>query len=304
MALKNLECQLALAQLKRYAAGAKLSVEALDALESHICECEDCRAAARVLRTQFAEPEASLAGPQVGSAPTVSSQAVVQERRSVASAPANPYLSMPTASPSADEDAPKVRPNQAKKLNIGKGNAKTLALSGALGLVLMAMSTLASDPTKLFGDRALRPGQNPASVAVNSTGNRTPEPRVASASTERAPAPEAASTTNARAEGTVAASAVPDQPSEPAQAEVAETPTRSEPAVVENRPAPRVQTRRTETRRVKTRRSTANRTRARAQAPRRAAVDIRSRTNSSSRPSPSRRSGSQIRVYDENGNEI
>jgi hypothetical protein len=44
MSIKNLECQLAQAQIGRYIAGDRISVAAVTQLEEHIAECDDCRA--------------------------------------------------------------------------------------------------------------------------------------------------------------------------------------------------------------------------------------------------------------------
>lgn len=153
MQLKNLECQLAMAQLKRFLGGAKLSDEALEALESHLVECAQCQLAVQMQRQQAAE------GPK-----TTLTHAVVET-------PA------PTTTTPETAVEPKTQKVDLSKFSL-KGNAKTLTLSIALGLVLVTMSALANDPTKLFGERMLKPGQRlPASTPAAKTPpapNQTP----------------------------------------------------------------------------------------------------------------------------------
>jgi hypothetical protein len=43
MSVKNLECQIAKAQIGRYLAGDALSSEAVGQLEEHIAECDECQ---------------------------------------------------------------------------------------------------------------------------------------------------------------------------------------------------------------------------------------------------------------------
>jgi len=159
MQLKNLECQLAMAQLKRYTAGAKLSDEALEALEAHLVECLDCQRSVQSL-SHIPNPDAPV-------------QAVVQTK----------------------EPEPKVNAPTSKKL--GKfglsltSNQKTLIYSVVLAGVLLLMSTLANNPTKLFGDRVLTnsPGSSantPAQIPTPSV-QPAPAPVVASAIAEKKP---------------------------------------------------------------------------------------------------------------------
>ena len=116
MKVQNIECQLAQVQLKRYLAGEELPGELLTDLETHLEDCTECREAAKKQRAA-AEPSAE-----------------------------QPKLKL------AEEAAEK--PARAKVDLSGLKNSKTLLLSGALAVVLIAMSTVLRDPTKLFGAKA------------------------------------------------------------------------------------------------------------------------------------------------------
>lgn len=137
MQTRNLECQLAMAQLKRYLSGARLSDEAMEALESHVIECPECQLAVQAQRAQNEQ-----------TAPTAPlTQAVVQ-----------------TPAPTAQSSKP-----------VLGGHLKTLGLSLGLAIILIAMSMIANDPTKLFGDR-LQSTSNP-----KPTENPKPKPKLAEA---------------------------------------------------------------------------------------------------------------------------
>lgn len=159
MQLKNLECQLAMAQLKRYTAGAKLSDEALEALEAHLVECLDCQRSVQSLN-HVPNPDAPA-------------QAVVQSRENEMNSP-----------------TPATKKLGKFGLNLN-ANQKTLIYSVVLAGVLLLMSTLANNPTKLFGERVLTnsPGSSAKTPAQNPTpaAKPTPKPVVASAVAEQKP---------------------------------------------------------------------------------------------------------------------
>ena len=153
MQTRNLECQLAMAQLKRYLSGAKLSDEAMEALESHIIECPACQLAVQAQRAQ--NEKAAPVSPLT--------QAVVQ-----------------TPAPTAQSGKP-----------VLGGHLKTLGLSLGLATILIAMSMIANDPTKLFGDRLQstskpKPTENPRpKPATQPKPAEAPKPVVASAEVTR-----------------------------------------------------------------------------------------------------------------------
>lgn len=130
MPAKDLECQLAMLQLSRYMNDIALSDAALEDLESHLAECAECQAEVMRLRiAQLHEPEP---------APT---HAVVEEQQPTA------------AKPKAES---RVAPAAAKLgiLNRIHPNVRMGVLSLALAGVLMTMSSVAKDPSKVFGPRA------------------------------------------------------------------------------------------------------------------------------------------------------
>lgn len=122
MQVQNIECQLAQVQLKRYLTGEELPGELLTDLETHLEECAECREAAKQQRVKA----------------TTSAPAEAAETR--------PKLTL--------QDILAEKPSRAKFDLSGLKNSKTLVLSGALALVLIAMSTVLRDPTKLFGAKA------------------------------------------------------------------------------------------------------------------------------------------------------
>ncbi len=130
MQVQNIECQLAQVQLKRYLAGESIADELLADLERHLEECGGCRSAAKVMRA---------AAGATASTPAESSpeEATAKPKFSLGS-----LIKKPSASAV-------VRPVGEKK-----DNRKTLILSASLAVVLILMSTVLKDPTKLFGAKA------------------------------------------------------------------------------------------------------------------------------------------------------
>ena len=111
----SLECQLAQVQIKRFLNGDNIPEELLKDLETHLLHCEDCLAVAK------------------GQKSAVESHMV--------------------ATPSAAVTARQSKP-ASNILDVFK-QPKTLLLSVALAAVLIAMSTIMRDPTKLFGTKAI-----------------------------------------------------------------------------------------------------------------------------------------------------
>jgi hypothetical protein len=163
MQVKNIECQIAQAQLRRYLTGEEMPNAIVTDLETHLRHCPECMAAAQTLRE-------SLKGVLNGK---ITGKPVKQEPK--APAPKAVVSNQePVQSPADILDAPdsQFKPTKAPK----KSNAKTLLYSGALALVLVLMSTVFKDPTKLFGPRAASvPSDTPPQVApsANSTDTDT-----------------------------------------------------------------------------------------------------------------------------------
>lgn len=139
MELKNFECQLAKAQLARYLKGGAISDEALEALEAHLAECEDCQV--EILKHRA---EAAAQAP----APTAPQQAVVETK------PQEPAAQESDAESITKRSKFNLRDALLAKIQNLPTNVRPIVLSTALALVLVLMSWIANDPTKVFGPRA------------------------------------------------------------------------------------------------------------------------------------------------------
>ena len=174
MPVKNIECQLAEAQIGRYLSGGAMSPEALAQLEGHIGECALCKG---YLSERRAGLQAMLAG-----------RAVVQAYSAVVEMPQDESpkvhwlqrLRRPTPptedGPEALEDAP-----------ASKALLKPLLLSGALALVLIAMSYVSRNPDALLGEKVI-----PVAQPVPATPAATPPPVAKAPSAASATLPKVA----------------------------------------------------------------------------------------------------------------
>ncbi len=153
MPVKNVECQLAQAQLQRYMAGDQLTKEVLSSLEQHISSCEPCRADAKAVRERIKERSktSTVAAVHMPVAPSKAAQLMQT-------------LNLKTASALPDP-----RPAEAG----ARRNLKPLYYSGALALLLVGMTYL-NDPTKLFGGRADAAAPIAAAIPVASSDVVTP----------------------------------------------------------------------------------------------------------------------------------
>ncbi|MEQ1932367.1 MAG: zf-HC2 domain-containing protein [Fimbriimonadaceae bacterium] len=131
MLVQNIECRIAQAQMGRYLGGLGLSDEAVAQLESHIRSCNDCSSA---LLTRRVELEALIALPKEDFPALQETTPQPTERPRLVDAL--------RAIVTADGD---VHP---------KRNSKPIAYSAALTILLVGMSFIAKDPTRLFGERA------------------------------------------------------------------------------------------------------------------------------------------------------
>lgn len=154
MPLKNIECQLAQGQLNRYMGGDGLSESALEQLESHIRECEDCAVyldeKKRALQAMVA-PIAPSSPPKEGSIPTHAVVEFPDEPK-----PANAFMATLAKKRATLDRA--VQPVAASNTPTASQHTpssfvKPLMYSLGLAAVLIGMSTLMKDPTKLLGDR-------------------------------------------------------------------------------------------------------------------------------------------------------
>jgi len=139
MQVQNIECQIAQAQIGRFVSGGALSPEALTQLEGHIGECAECE-------TFLAERKAALQAILAGGAKAAVEMPLQEPARSAG----GPLARL------REQLAAKVEPLEAREPKPDRRTTlKPLILSGALALVLVAMSLLTKNPTALFGDKAL-----------------------------------------------------------------------------------------------------------------------------------------------------
>lgn len=137
MQVHNVECQLARAQMNLYLAGDPMAPETVEELERHVGQCAECRAALQEKKQSLQAMLKVVGGPDVP-------------------APAEPLLRVERPQPKvqvAPEEVPAaLRPAGETKSGVVR-NWKPIAYSGALALVLAAMSFL-GDPTGFFGSSA------------------------------------------------------------------------------------------------------------------------------------------------------
>ncbi len=150
MQSENLECQIAQAQMGRYLGGEGLSSEAISQLETHVRACTDCKAAIQERRRAL---ESVLALPLTEDIPAL------KVSRSVNIKPA----SMKWVDAIRREPSEPATPEARKK-----ARWRTPAYAGGLVVVLVAMSMLSKEPTKVFGNRAIDTVANRPAVKVAS----------------------------------------------------------------------------------------------------------------------------------------
>lgn len=163
MAGKNIECQLAQAQMGRYVRGDNFSAEALNHLESHLFECPVCMevlsARKRALQALLStEPEFTKESESPESARTrVLRQAMLNKIRAEHEQSVNQQEPIPAPVQAAvAEQAAVATPEQAntKPAINTKSFTKPFALTGVLIVLLVAMNTVLKDPTQILGPRA------------------------------------------------------------------------------------------------------------------------------------------------------
>lgn len=137
MQSENLECQIAQAQMGRYLGGEGLSSEAISQLETHVRGCHGCKEAIQERRRSL---ESVLALPLTEDLPAL------KVSRSVNIKPA----SMKWVDAIRREPSEPATPAAQKT-----ARWRTPAYAGGLVVVLISMSMLTKEPTKVFGDRAI-----------------------------------------------------------------------------------------------------------------------------------------------------
>jgi hypothetical protein len=156
MPVKNIECQIAEAQIARLLAGDSFSNEVLAELEDHIASCDGCRAHVSGKMVEEAPPETPVLEPEVRTPRPSINLLQAQFRPLLDDEPE--AVEDPTPAPK-----PKAKPKPAgtqavvqtpMQMPNAQNFWKPLAYSGALAVVLFAMSYLMKNPTAVFGEKA------------------------------------------------------------------------------------------------------------------------------------------------------
>ena len=191
MQVKNIECQIAQAQLRRYLTGEDMPNVVVGELETHLKNCPECMDAAQTLRESLkgvlsrkisGKPEPKVVAPV---AKRLEEPVLKQLAQREEPAPAVSHAVVQTPADVLNQPDSDFKPT-----NIKKGsNMKTLAYSGALALVLVLMSTVFKNPTTLFGPRASSIVPDTLTVADHSTTDDKPTNEEKPAETDTAEPP-------------------------------------------------------------------------------------------------------------------
>jgi hypothetical protein len=170
MRIQNIECQLAQGQLNRYLAGDPLSDTALTQLEAHFAECGECQAEV-AMRRQTLESVASpspMTPVATNEKPTAASPVprfLVDALRGKPDAkPKTVKPSTPTHAVIHDEREPAAQ---------GSSMIKPLLYSVGLAGVLLAMTAIMKDPSRVFGARAEEVLPASATIKPNAAVSKT-----------------------------------------------------------------------------------------------------------------------------------
>ncbi|MBV6458679.1 MAG: hypothetical protein HONBIEJF_01813 [Fimbriimonadaceae bacterium] len=158
MQIENSQCTLAQAQIGRYVAGETLPEDVLTSLEAHLEECTNCRALVREQRAAL-EIRANEPAPQPIDPPNLTDSFPEPETDIANPAPVAEVALEPTAEPVKSQPATKLRLPAFRDALHGARTGKRklghpLVWSGALAIVLIAMSYVARNPSLIFGKKA------------------------------------------------------------------------------------------------------------------------------------------------------
>lgn len=169
MPAKTIECQLAQGQIGRYLSGADMSSEAVQQLELHIGECEDCTAFVEAKKKSLRELAASRHAVVEFSETDTDPEPEPQPAPKSIPTPAQSLIAALREKSRGESKAPilEVRREPAASRS---STWKALIYSVGLGGVLLAMSHFTANPTALFGERVE---------------NQTPEPAESAAETKK-----------------------------------------------------------------------------------------------------------------------
>lgn len=173
MPVENIECQIAKGQMSRYLAGDSLSPEMAVELRAHIAECPGCSETLQkkreILQTMLSGAGGRIAieAPSTCEAP---SQTQTTDDEPPPSQPMNRLSAMLLERLAKTQAAPQAVARLENRPKAGQ-YWKPLIYSGALALVMLGMSFVMSDPTRLFGSRLADDPAIPTAKASTSTPN-------------------------------------------------------------------------------------------------------------------------------------
>ncbi len=183
MRVRNIECQLAQGQVRRYLNGDPLSDVAVEQLEDHLSECPDCneffedckqeliedRVEAEIKEEVYAPAQTSTSS-EISAIPRFLVETLRQKRETL------DKVVKPIATHAIINDVREEKPSF-------KSYTKPLAYSIGLAGVLIAMSTFMRDPSRVLGDRVgtALPAAKSAVVSptalVSAQGSNSTEPK-------------------------------------------------------------------------------------------------------------------------------
>ncbi len=185
MSVQNIECQIAQGQISRYLSGDSFPTTMVTELEKHIAECPQCQEIVNqkkamlqaMLRMQGAKPVKAVVEMPI-------EQELIEEelpKRAPRSKPARQTLSQKLVDRIAEAHASQNAGTTVQREPSDKKNTygKPLMYSLALAAVMVGMSYVMKDPTRLFGDRVVAQGTAPAATVAGNSETppaATPEP--------------------------------------------------------------------------------------------------------------------------------
>ena len=188
MQVKNIECQIAQAQMRRYLTGEEMPQELVGDLEAHLKNCPDCMAQAQHQRESLSGVlaakimgKSSAPAVQAGKGSTIPNRFVKRPApasKAVLTMPAKAAVQTPLdIIDSPDEQY--LTKKKTKKI----ANFKTIAYSIGLAAMLVLMSTVFKDPTALFGAKAseLKKDTPPKESSVADAGKTQTDDTIGSA---------------------------------------------------------------------------------------------------------------------------
>lgn len=154
--IENIECQLAVAQLKRYISGDDLMPQVLEDLETHLQSCPGCRNKALELKNALLASAGTESPTEaVGTETETTKSSPLDKIRAIIAPMLTPLHKLQQARQPALSAQPKLLNEPGTPLIPERTTNLRIALTSVgLALTLIAMSTVLRDPTRLFGPKA------------------------------------------------------------------------------------------------------------------------------------------------------